>query len=269
MTKAMLNTLKTACIITTVTGLTALSTRAADSTTTTTTTRGTSAYDSTAPASHSLLGEHSAKSFIKQAFKDNQTEIDMAQVGESKAQNADLKAFCQQLQTDHTKANQELQPIAQKYGVAEDATKLHEHDVNKLEKETAGAEFDKKFATEMLKDHQKAIKKFERAASKLQEADVRQYAQTMLPKLREHLDKAQTVARSVGVDQSTITSIMNKASAVCGTAEEENSTVGTGTSSTTDNTTIGTGTTGKTTQGAGAQQLQPDTTTTPSNTPKR
>jgi putative membrane protein len=197
-------------------------------------------------------------------------EIDMAQVGQSKAQNADLKAFCQQLQTDHTKANQDLQPIAQKYGVAEDATKLHEREVNKFEKDTAGPEFDKKFATEMLKDHQKDIKKFERAAAKLQEADVRQYAQTMLPKLREHFEKAQSVARSVGVDQSTITSIMNKASAVGGTADEENSTIGTGTSGRTDNSAPGTGTTGKTTQGAGAQQLQPDTsTTTPSNTPKR
>src|SRR5260221_607725 len=173
MTKTIFNTLKTACIITTVTGLTALGTRAADSTTTTTTTTpGTATSES---SSHSLMGEHSAKSFIKQAFKDNQMEINMAQVGQTKGQNADLKTFCELLQKDHTKANQDLQPIAQKYGVAEDASKLHEREVNKFEKETSGAEFDKKFATEMLKAHQKAIKQFEHAASKLQEPDVKQY----------------------------------------------------------------------------------------------
>lgn len=256
MTKTILNTLKTACVITTVTGLTALSARAEDTTTTTTTTTpGTSTYESSS-SSHSFLAEHSAKGFIKQAFKDNQLEIDMAQVGQTKAQNADLKAFCELMQKDHTKANQDLQPIAQKYGVTEDATKIRERDVTKFEKETAGPEFDKKFATEMLKDHQKDIKKFERAAEKLKEADVKEYAQNMLPKLREHLEKAQAVARSVGVEQSTITSIMNKASAVGGTAEEENRQIGTETS-------------GKTQQGAGAQQLQPDTTTTPSTTPKQ
>lgn len=252
----MLKTLKTACILTTVTGLSALSARAADTSTTTTTTTpsGTTTYES---SGHSLLGEHTAKGFIKQAFKDNQMEIDMAGVGLSKAQNPDLKSFCQQLQTDHTKANQELQPIAQKYGVTEN-TSMREHEVNKFTKETAGAEFDKKFATEMIKDHAKDIKKFERAASKLQEADVKQYAESMLPKLREHLQKAETVAAAVGVDQSTISSLTRNASAIGGTADEENSQIGTGTS-------------GKTQQGAGAQQLQPDTTTTPSptTTPKK
>ena len=256
MRKAMLKTLKTACIITTVTGLTALTARAADTTSpnTTTTTTGTSGYGTTTHSS--TFGDHSAKSFIKQAFRDNQEEIDLANVGAMKAQNAELKSFCQQLQQDHTKANQELQPIAAKYGVTEEQSKLRQHEVNKFEKETAGPEFDKKFVTEMLEDHQKDINKFEKEANKLQEADVKQYAENMLPKLREHLQKAETIARAVGVDQSTISSIMSKTTAVGGTAETQENTTGTGTS-------------GKTVQGAGAQQLQPDTTTTPTPTPKR
>lgn len=241
----MLKTLKTACIITTVTGLAALSGRADDQTSTRTTT-GTAGYGTT---TESTLGDHSAKSFIKDAFRDNQMEIDMAGIGANKAQNPDLKSFCQQLQQDHTKANQELQPLAQKYGVTENQSMLREHYVNKFEKETAGADFDKKFTTEMLRDHQKDIAKFEKAAAKLQEADVKQYAETMLPKLREHLQKAEVIARSVGVDQSTISSIMSKTPAVGGTAETSESTTGAETS-------------GKTVQGgAGAQPLQPDTTT--------
>jgi len=246
MKKTMLNTLKTACILTTVTGLSALSARAADTATTPGTPSETSTYETTG---RSAIADHTAKGFIKEAFKGNQMEIDMAGVGLSKAQNPELKAFCQLLQTDHTKANQQLQPIAQKYGVAVNAS-TREHEVNKFEKETAGAEFDKKFATEMIKDHQKDIKKFERAASKLQEADVKEYAETMLPKLREHLQKAQTVALAVGVDQSTISSMTRNSSGVGGTVDDQSSQVGTGTS-------------GKTQQGAGAQQLQPDTTTTP------
>jgi len=254
MRKAMLKTLKNACIITTVTGLTALRARADDQTTTgTRTTTGTTGYgtttESTSTEHSGFLADHSAKSFIKEAYKDNQMEVDMAGVGLAKAQNAELKSFCQQLQQDHSKANQELQPIAQKYGVAEEPSK-HEHAVNKFEKETAGAEFDKKFTTEMLRDHQKDINKFEKAAAKLQETDVKQYAETMLPKLREHLQKAEQIARAVGVDQSTISSIMSKTSAVGGTVD-------------TTESQVGSGTVGKTEKGAGAQQLQPDTTTAP------
>jgi putative membrane protein len=248
MRKVMLKKLQTVCVITTITGLTTLAVRAADTAETTT---GTAGYGTTTQSS-SPLAEHGAKSFIKQAFRDNQMEIDLAGVGVNKAQNADLKSFCQQIQQDHTQANQQLQPLAQKYGVTEEQSKLREHEVNKFEKETAGPDFDKKLATEMLKGHQKDISKFERASNKLQEADVKQYAETMLPKLREHLQHAATVARAVGVDQSTISSAMSKSAAVGGTSDTTETQTGsqTGTDSS------------KTEQGAASKQLQPDSSST-------
>lgn len=241
MTKAMLKTLRAACVITTITGLSTLATRAADTGGTTT---GTSGYGTTTETS--TTGDHSAKSFIKQAFRDNQAEIDLGRVGSTKAQNPELKSFSQQIEQDHTQANQQLQPLAQKYGVQEQQSMLREHEVNKFEKEQPGPEFDKKFATEMLKTHQKAITAFERASTKLRETDVKQYAETMLPKLREHLQHAATVARSVGVDQSTISSALSKASAVGGTSESPESQTGSATSDKTD-------------QGAASKELQPNT----------
>ena len=239
MRKAMLKTFKTACVITTVTGLAAFVAQAKDDQKTST---GTSGYQTT---TESTMGEHSAKSFIKQAFQGNQMEIDLGNVGTSKAQNPELKSFCQMLVTDHTQANNELQPIAQKYGVTEQATRRTQREANKFEKESSGPEFDKKLATELLKDHQKDIAKFQRAASKLQETDVKQYAETMLPKLQEHLQKAETIARAVGVDESTISSIAKNTATFGGTAETQESTTGAGTSTSPK-------------QGSGAQQLQPN-----------
>jgi len=69
--------------------------------------------------------------------------------------------------------------------------------------------------------------------------------------LREHLQRAASVARSVGVDQSTISSAMAKAPAVGGTSETPESQTGSATSDKTD-------------QGAGSKQLEP---TTPSSKP--
>ena len=240
MRNTILKTLKTTCVITTVTGLAALAVQANDDQTTTT---GTSGYQTT---TESTTADHSAKSFIKEAFQANQAEIDLANVGISKAQNPNLKSFSQMLEKDHTQANNELQPIAQKYGVTLQPTRRTEREANKFEKESSGPEFDKKFTTGLLKDHQKTIAKFERAASKLQETDLKQYAENMLPKLREHLQKATTIAREVGVDESTNTSIVSKTPAVGGTDETKESATGTGAS-------------GKADQGAGAQQLQPNT----------
>jgi putative membrane protein len=248
MRKTMLKKLKTACILTTITGLSALGVRAADTTTTT----GTSGYQTTTTTGRtpdSTSASHAAKSFIKEAYHDNEMEIEMGGLGATKAQNAELKSFAQQIQKDHTQANRDLEPLAQKYGV--DLEPKHEHGVSKFEKENSGVEFDKKFATDMLKDHQKAISKFEKAASKLQEADVKQYAENMLPKLREHLQKAETVARQVGVDQSTISSYTKTSGGLGGTSDTQESTTGT-------ESTTGSGTVGK--QGSGAQDLQPSTT---------
>jgi len=242
MRKAMLKTLKSACIITTVTGLTAFTVQAADDQQTTT---GTSGYQA---GTQSATGDHSAKSFIKQAFQDNQTEIDLANAGITKAQNPELKSFLQQIQQDHSQANKDLQPLAQKYGVNEQPSRFGERTVSKFEKESGGPDFDKKLATEILKEHQKNITKLERASTKLQEADVKQYADNLLSKMREHMQHAESVARAVGVDQSTISSIMSKTPAVGGTSETEQSGAGTGTS-------------GKTDQGSGSKQLQPNSTT--------
>jgi putative membrane protein len=232
MKNLMLNSLKAACVITAVTALAVFTARAQAQQTTT----GTA-------------GDHAAKSFIKQAFRDNQTEIDLAAIGAAKAQNADLKALCEQLQKDHREANQELQSIAQKYGVAEEQTTRSEREVNKFEKETSGPEFDKQFATEMLKSHRKGIAKFENAAAKLQEADVKQYAEKMLPKLREHFQQTEKVARAVGVDQSTISSIVNETPGAVGGASD------------THESDAGVGSRDKTDKDAGARQ--PDQTTPP------
>ncbi len=174
--------------------------------------------------------DHSTVSFIKQAAKDNSMEVALAQVGLRQAQNQDLKSFCEMLQKDHSQANRDLQPIAQRYGVNVDEplTKHEQHEVNKFEKET-GNTFDQKFVTEMLRSHEKDIAKFQKASQNLTETDVRDYAQTMLPKLREHMQRAATVARSVGVDPSTISSYMKDVqTSVGGTSDTYDATKGQG-----------------------------------------
>jgi len=170
----------------------------------------------------STSGDRAASRFLKEAARDNEMEISLAQVGVQKAENADLKSFCEKLQQDHTQANKDLEPLAQKYNVNTEQTRSGEREVSKFEKETAGAKFDQKLATELLKGHQKDIAKFEKASTQIQESDVKQYIETMLPKLRDHFQHAQTVARAVGVDESTISSAIKRTpGAVGGTAEEQ------------------------------------------------
>jgi putative membrane protein len=164
--------------------------------------------------------DHKTTAFLKEAARDNDAEIGLAEVGARQAQNADLKSYCEMLQKNHAQANKDLAAIAQKYGVgnSDAPTRRDQKEVAKFEKLT-GTEFDQKFAEQMLTDHQKAISKYDKASQEIQSADVKQYAETMLPKLREHFQKAADIARTVGVDPSTISTITKKLPAVGGTIE--------------------------------------------------
>ena len=228
MRKATLHTIKGGLLATTVASLAAFTLQvqgqqssSGSSSSTTTSDRQTGTTSTTS--------DRAATRFIREAVRDNEMEISLAQVGAQKAENADLKSFCQKLQQDHTQANQDLQPIAQKYSVSIEQTRSTEREANKFEKETAGAKFDQKLATELLKNHEKDISKFEKASTSVQESDVKEYIDKMLPKLREHFQHAATVAKAVGVDQSTISSYERKTpGAVGGTGEEQRTQQGTG-----------------------------------------
>jgi putative membrane protein len=154
---------------------------------------------------------HRAKEFLKEAGQANQTEIAMANVAEGKSQNTQVKELARMMRTDHEQNYGQLQTIAQNHGIALDAKldMLNQHEVNRLQKAN-DADFDKEYTKVMLKDHVKCIKSFDKAALDIEEQDVKQYAQSTLPALRHHLQKSEEAARSAGVDESTITSILKE-----------------------------------------------------------
>jgi putative membrane protein len=150
-----------------------------------------------------------AKEFIKEAAQGNSAEVAISELAQSKAQNSEVKQLAQMMVTDHQQANQKLQAVAEAHGLAFDQSLnwVNQHEVNRLQKATEG-DFDKDYARIMLKDHVKAIKMYQTAANEIKETDVQEYAQNTLPKLREHLRHAEEAARAVGLDDSTVSSIV-------------------------------------------------------------
>jgi len=64
--------------------------------------------------------------------------------------------------------------------------------IKKLSDKT-GNDFDKEYADMMVKGHKNAIKKFEKASSNATDADIKNWAGSMLPTLRMHLDHSSAV----------------------------------------------------------------------------
>lgn len=168
--------------------------------------------------------------FIKEASQGNQAEISMAQLAEQKSQSSEIKNLAQMLEQDHQQAQQKLQAIAQTHSVTLDTNPSwsERRAQSKLEK-LNGADFDQQYAKDMLEDHVTDIKKYQKAAANIQDTDVKDYAQNCLGTLQNHLQHAESAAKSVGVDQSTITSITKKLPAMGGTGENQENSSGTGT----------------------------------------
>jgi putative membrane protein len=150
-------------------------------------------------------GEKGDNAFIKHAAQCNLMEVKAAQLGSDKGQSQEVKRFSEKLVKDHGQAMQQIRQLAQTHNVTL-PTELDAKQQAKLDKLQAasGAEFDKDFARCMVKDHAKAVAKYEKASQKCEAADVKSYAQTTLPALREHLRMAKDLARSVGLDEAAI-----------------------------------------------------------------
>jgi putative membrane protein len=136
-------------------------------------------------------------SFMTDAANDNLAEIELGKVVQQKSQNADVKAFAQRMVDDHTKANQELEPIATKMGVSlpKAPTGSHAKVVKELSKKDK--RFDHEYAEAMVEDHEKAVKLFEKTSKKGDSEEVRQFAAKTLPTLQEHLKMAKDLKKKV------------------------------------------------------------------------
>ena len=139
------------------------------------------------------------KSFVKNAYEGGLAEVKMGELGLAKTANADVKAFAKKIVDDHNKANGELKTLAdsKKISVASSPSMVAQGK-SKMMDAKSGADFDKAYVDAMVKDHEKDIKEFEKAASDSKDADVKAFAAKTLPTLKEHLSMAQALQGKVG-----------------------------------------------------------------------
>ena len=158
-------------------------------------------------------------SVLQNAAKVNLATIKFSELAQQKAQSPELKQYAQQVAQDHKKAQQDLERIAQKHNVtlATSVDEKCQEAISKLEA-LNGAEFDKEYARGSIEGHAMAVAHLQQASAGAQDTDIRQYTQQLLAKVKEHQRKARTMAMSVGLDQSTITSIESKAQSGVGGA---------------------------------------------------
>ena len=135
-----------------------------------------------------------------------------AELAQQKPQSPELKQYAQTLKQDHQKAQQDLERIAQKHGITlpTSVDEKCQQEISRLQA-LSGEEFDQEFAKGAVEGHAMAVAHLQQASTSIQDQDLKQYTQQMLSKVKEHQRKGREIAQSVGVDQTTITSLERKA----------------------------------------------------------
>lgn len=140
-----------------------------------------------------------APSTVGFAWAANDGEIQVAKLAETKAGNADVKAYAKMLVADHTKMLSDVKALATKQSVTPDTTMddvkdLMGHSRDELKDLTdkaKGADWDKDFIGKMVDDHQKVLDKLQDAVKNTTDSTWTKALTEATGKIQEHLTKAQ------------------------------------------------------------------------------
>jgi putative membrane protein len=136
--------------------------------------------------------------FIDKMARDGTAEVELGKLAEQKSSNPQVKTFAQRLVSDHTKANQQLMPIAQRDGVSPPKSVDKEHST--LQARLAklnGQAFDRAFVQAQVEDHRKDIQYLQQQAQAVQDPNLKSFIQQTLPVMQQHLQMAEQIENQV------------------------------------------------------------------------
>jgi len=147
-----------------------------------------SSVDTTAKVSGEVMKvDKDDADFAVKAANGGMAEVQLAQLAQQKATSTDVKEFAAKMITDHSKANDKLMAIAKQKNITLPAALGTDEQkiMADLSKKT-GKDFDKAYVDAMVKDHDEDVKLFSDEAKDAKDADLKSFAGTTLPTLKEH-----------------------------------------------------------------------------------
>jgi putative membrane protein len=138
------------------------------------------------------------RSFVRDAATGGKAEVELGKLAEQNAQSEQVKKFGQKMVQDHSAANQKLEGVARMKGIElpQQLDAEHQQALDRLSK-MRGAEFDRTYMQDMVKDHNKDVNEFRKEAQSGKDPDIREFARQTLPTLQQHDQMAKNVNGSL------------------------------------------------------------------------
>jgi putative membrane protein len=153
----------------------------------------------TGPAAAQVQSVNDAdREFVTKAASGGVAEVEFGRIATQRAARPAVRSFGERMVTDHSRTNAELATLARSKGIdvattLEPAQQPMRDRLNTL----SGADFDRAYMAEMVRDHTEDVAAFERAAEVSTDPDIKAWAARTLPMVRDHLALARQVNSEV------------------------------------------------------------------------
>jgi len=136
--------------------------------------------------------------FVQKASEGNLGEIELSKMVAKQTTNAKVREFANKLAQDHMKANQELTGIANKLNITP-ANEISKHCREMKEKlsKKSGGDLDREFVSAQVKAHEEALQMYKDQAKNGQSADLKAFANKVVPTIEEHLRQARDLSKTL------------------------------------------------------------------------
>ena len=143
------------------------------------------------------------ENFVDEASAKGMAEIEPAKLAQNKGTAEDVKTFAQKMIDDHTKSNQKLAELAGQQDDLEmsDEAMLMDKAKAMVLKLRDGENFDKAYANNQVVAHEQTIELYRDYAKNGENAQLKQFAESTLPELEQHLQHAKELASMHGGKQ--------------------------------------------------------------------
>jgi putative membrane protein len=138
------------------------------------------------------------KQFIMNIALRGMREIDLAKVALDKSSNPAIKEYAAKVVEEQTKATGALKRIAGKQSIAIPAAldPKEQTEVDRIAK-LSGADFDRAYTRDQVKNHERSLREFQREAKDGQDEQVKAFAVRVLPIVEQHLQTARDLTKPV------------------------------------------------------------------------
>jgi putative membrane protein len=137
--------------------------------------------------------------FLKKAAFAGHYEVEGSKLALKKSKNSEVQKFAKQMIEDHTKAAEELKALAsqKKVEVATEPNFMQKGSLMLLDTHD-GKDFDEEYAEHIGVDaHEATLELFEHAAKSADDADIKKFANKVLPTLTHHFEMAKALDNTV------------------------------------------------------------------------